>query len=125
MARVMITDVEGVEHDFSARQSVRSAFYDPHCSEPRYQISDHRQSYRVTMQEFDCAEAEEKAAILEATGVKPEPEEWIATGRYAGVEIGELPNCTAENYVRVVGGAARASAEIFGSDDDIFGAASK
>jgi hypothetical protein len=116
MKRIMIKDVDGGEHDFSAGQTVRSMFHEFN-SEPSYIIGDHCQSYRVTLAEYDRVEAEEKAAF-KSQGMKPEPEDWIESGRTGGVEIGELPSCTAQNYARVLGGAARASEKYFGHDDD-------
>jgi hypothetical protein len=122
MMRVMILDVDGNLRDFSARRDVRSTFYDRSDPEGGYLISDHTGQYRVTLKAFDDAEKVELAAILEA-GIKPKPthEEWIETGRYAGVELGELPDCSAKNFQRVLGGAARASEKYFGHEDDFFG----
>ena len=121
MARVMILDVDGNERDFSARQTVYDLRYNRLDRDGGYRISDHIQSYRVSAKEYERASKAELDALMKGTTFEAQYEGEIESGRTGGVEVGELPGCSAQNFQRVLGGAARASAKLFGHEDDFFG----
>jgi hypothetical protein len=124
MARIMITDTQGGEHDFSARQSVEDRRYRREDPEGGYLIADHCGMYRVTAVEYkrcdDLAVAEIMGGRTHKDAYKPE----IRSGHYGGVDPFELPGCARiENERRVLGGMREASEKYFGVDDDPWSAA--